>query len=264
MENENKKQNRVLLVGLLLIVLVILFTFFRSDFKKGASETAKEEVPNYPQISATDLKTRLIKDTNIQFLDIRSSDEYNLEHINNSVNAAPGEIPSGISSQKTVVILADSSGGDALSKTFNSLKNNKFNEILVLTRGISSWKEAGGSTISIGDPSSFVDQSKITYISPEDLKKIIDDKNSVKYILDVRQKQSFDAGRIPGAENIFLDDIEKSVDKIPLGENIFVYGDSDLGGFQAGVRLYDLNFFSVKVLKGGFTDWKNKGFEIVK
>ena len=51
-------------------------------------------------------------------------------------------------------------------------------------------------------------------------------------------------------------------DKIPLTKEIIVYGSTDLQGFQAGVKLYDLNFFAVWVLDDGFLGWKEKGFAV--
>lgn len=265
MENESKN-NRVMLIGALLIALVFVFTLFRSEIGKDKSEdsTVKKEVEDYPKITAEDLKTRILGGNDIQIIDIRSSDDYNTEHIIDSININSEGSFDNIPQGKAIAILGYSNGSDNFPKIINSLKDKKFNDASVLTGGIASWKKSGGSTISFGNLESFTDNSKVNYITPEDLKIMTDNKNYPKYVIDLRSKQSFDSGHLPEAENIPLENLESSRSKIPSGKEIFVYGDNDVQGFQAGVRLFDLNFFSAKVLIGGFPSWKEKGFPIVK
>jgi len=271
MNQKEKKNNKVILVGMFLIALVFAFTIFKSEFRKKDSktlETKKETQINYPKISPEDLKNRMIKSLeNIEVFDIRISDDYRLEHLVGSQNATSEDFLNGISQEKTIIIIGyeeQDEQKEACKKAIEFIKNKGFENAYVLDGGISAWKEIGGSTISFGNPSSFSDNAKIIYISPEELKKIIDDQNYQKYIMDVSSKQSFDNGHISGAENIFLDDLEKSTDRIPSDKEMIIYGENNLQGFQAGVRLYDLGIMNAKVLKGGLPAWKEKEFEIIK
>lgn len=264
MEKSESKNNKVILIGIMLIALVFIFTFFRSGFSKD--KTANQTAPalNYPKITAEDLKNKLKDASGAEIIDIRSLNDYAIEHIPNSINAISEESFNGLSQAKTIALIGYSNQDEEYSKIIDYLKSKKINNIFILNGGIASWKGNGGSTISIGNPNSFVDNSKVVYITPEDLKAIIENKNYPRYILDVRAKQAFDSGHLNGAENISLDDLEKSSDKIPFGKELLVYGDTELQGFQGGVRLYDLGFMNFRVLKGGFASWKDKGFEIVK
>lgn len=264
--NSEKNNNKAILIGAILIALVLAYTLFKDDFKKTPqSGTITKDTPNYPRITAQELKNKLSNNKNdVQIVDTRSLDDYTAEHIVGSISAASQESLNAVSPEKTTAIIGYSSEDANTSGILNFLKNKKINDLFVLTGGFSAWKEMGENTISAGNPNSFTDQSKVTYITPEDLKKILDGKTYPIYILDIRSKQLFDAGHISGANNIFIEDLEKSKDNLPLGKEIVVYGDTEIQGFQAGVRLYDLNFFAARVLSGGLTLWKDKGFEVVK
>ena len=262
---ENKKQNRVLLIGILLIALVVTISFFRSKSEKKDNEIKSvQETKNYPKITAEELKQKIESDKNLQILDIRSSDEYQFEHIINSKNANSVESLSSFDPEKMTVIIGNYAETENSDKAFETLRDKKFKSSFILSGGFSAWKNSGGNTISIGNPGSFVDQSKAAYTTPEDLKKIVEDANYQKYVLDVRSAESFSKEHLPQAQNIPLDDLEKSTEKIPFGKEIFVYGENDTQGFQGATRLFDLNFFGTKILKGGIADWKAKGFPIEK
>ncbi len=268
MDRKEKKNNKVIIVGVILIALVFAYTIFKSEFKnkdsKKTVETKKETQLNYPKIAPADLKNRLKNSDNIEIFDIRGLDDYKLEHLIGSANATSEDFLNGVPQGKIIVIIGYEDQKEACNEAIEFVKDKGFKEAYVLDGGIPAWKEIGGSTISFGNPSSFSDNAKITYLSPEDLKKIIDDPNYPRYILDVSSKQSFGNGHISGAENIFLDDLEKSTDKLPFGKEIIVYGENELQGFQAGTRLYDLGIINTKVLKGGLPAWKEKEFEVVK
>jgi rhodanese-related sulfurtransferase len=267
MDERDKKNNKIIVIGAILIAMVFAYTIFKAEFLKEDSKnmaTKKDSQINYPKMAPEDIKIKSKNDDTVQFVDIRGSDDYKLEHLINSISATSEEALSGVSRDKTIIIIGYEEQKESYPKAIEFFRSAGFKEVYVLDGGILAWKEIGGSTISIGNPNSFVDTSKIIYILPEELKKIIEDQAYPKYILDVSSKQAFDSGHLAGAENIILDNLEKSADKIPSEKEIFVYGENDLQGFQAGVRLYDLGIMSMKVLKGGLPAWKEKKFEVVK
>lgn len=267
MDEKDKKNNKVIMVGALLIAMIFAYTIFKSEFKKDETKTTevkKETQINYPKITPDDLKGKLKKSNEIQVVDIRGSDDYKLEHLVGSISATSEDSLNGVSKEKIIIIVGYEDQKENYLKAIEFVKNKGFSEAYVLDGGIDAWKATGGDTISIGNPGSFVDNAKLIYITADELKKIIDDQNYPKFILDVSSKQSFASGHLPGAENIFLDDLEKSISKIPTGKEIFVYGENDLQGFQAGVRLYDLGIIGAKVLENGLPAWKEKGFEVIK
>jgi len=48
-------------------------------------------------------------------------------------------------------------------------KKENFQNFLVLAGGMEVWKQNGGPTVTYGDPTSIIDQSKVSYVEPENL-----------------------------------------------------------------------------------------------
>jgi phage shock protein E len=270
-ENKNKEK-KALIIGFTLILIVVLFTFLKPLFRKNQPSdsgiNSQKEIQEYPQISFSDLQTKIRNKENLEIIDIRTSDFYGAEHIIDSINIPSEELRGSnitVDPNKLIVVLSEGSDSDKYSEyqSIQLIKSKGFRNVEALSGGMLSWKNNYGQTISWGNPNSFVDQSKTTFISPEDLKKYIDAGNLI-YILDVRSPSSFSDGHLANAINIPLNELEKRKNEISLAKNIVVYGDSDLQSFQAGVRLHDLNFLSVQVLQGGFPLWKEKKLETFK
>ena len=103
---------------------------------------------------------------------------------------------------------------------------------------------------SFGDTTSFVDQSKITYIGLESFKKLLSEKEPSLFILDVQTEENYNKAHIVGATNIPLDQLEKRSGEIPAGRQIIVYGENDSISFRGGVHLSDLGIFTAQTLSG--------------
>jgi len=254
-----------LLIGLFLIIIVAIITFYRAenDEEFVIQEEIAEEVNNFSEISAKDLQKKIRTEENIKILDIRNRSEYEYDHIADSINMPLTDIEkSGIAigSESTLVVVGNP--GDNYNAVIETLENSGYHNILVLSGGFLQWKNNINQSISFGNPDSIIDQSKVEYITAEDLKRLID-TNYPAYILDVRQNKSFIEGHIIGAKNIPLSSLEERRNEIPIDADIITYGANEIESFQAGVRLYDLNFFSVSVFKEGLGLWKEKGYEVV-
>ncbi|MFC1756432.1 rhodanese-like domain-containing protein [Patescibacteria group bacterium] len=255
-----------LLIGLFLIIIVAIITFYRAENNEEfvLQEEIIEEINNFSEISAKDLQKKIRTEENVKILDIRNRSEYEYDHIADSINVPLSDIEKSsvtIESENTIVVVGNS--GDNYNAVVETLENNGHQNILVLSGGFNQWKISMNQSISFGNPDSIIDQSKVEYIVAEDLKNLID-TNYPAFILDVRQNKSFTEGHIIGAKNIPLSSLEEKRNEIPIDADIVVYGANEVESFQAGVRLYDLNFFSVSVFKEGLELWKEKGFEVVK
>ncbi|HRZ95765.1 MAG TPA: rhodanese-like domain-containing protein [Candidatus Moranbacteria bacterium] len=269
MENQDKNQ-RVLLIGLFLIITVILIFFSKNYFfgkkysqEKNKTDVRLEELLKIKAISSEDLSKMITGGKPPAIFDVRDSDSFLVEHIIDSKNISHENLEKTLSSpekNKTYVIVGYS--GEDLSFNFpDSLENE---EIYLLSGGFSAWKNGRNPTISFGDADSFLDQSKVSYIKSEELKKTIEENERIFYIVDVRKSGSFSGGHIKNAVNIFLDDIEKRRREIPLGKKVVVYDEDGLWSYRAAVRLFDLGVFNVSVLSGGIEEWRKKGYEVVK
>ncbi len=108
-------------------------------------------------------------------------------------------------------------------------------------------------------------KAAIREISPTDVKAMIDDKQSV-VILDVRDREEFETGYIPGAINISRGTLEfKAPVMLPdKGAIVVVYCGIDLRSPLATKTLNDLGYKNALNMTGGLQVWKEKGYPIRK
>lgn len=74
-------------------------------------------------------------------------------------------------------------------------------------------------------------------------------------VLDVRTAAEFEAGAIPGAINIPVDELRERMGELPSDRNIAVYCKVGMRGYL-GTRILLQNEFSAHNLSGGFTTWQ--------
>ena len=277
MKND-QKERLALFVGFILILFVLVLTLFRSDVfssKNNASNVTNDSSvvattdgsPNYKTISATDLQKKiLINNTKIALtlLDVRSFDAYTAEHIMDSINISPDEFPIGqqVDAHTQVVVIGQNSTDGDIQKAVDELGKENFSNVVVLAGGMDSWKQFLGPTVTYGDPKSFADQAKVSYLDPQDLHDALASSTPV-FIVDVRSATDFANGHIAGAVNIPFDQLEKQRSKI-TERRVIVVGISELQEFQASVQMYDMLLVSPFVMRTAMPGWMSKGFELIK
>ena len=108
-------------------------------------------------------------------------------------------------------------------------------------------------------------KASIREVSVYDLKKMIDDKEKI-LILDVRDKQEFETGYIPGAINLSRGMLEFKINTLIPDKNatIVVYCGVDLRGPLATRTLNEMGYKDAENLKGGLKAWKAAGYPIAK
>ena len=102
-------------------------------------------------------------------------------------------------------------------------------------------------------------------VGVEEFDKLRADKKNV--VLDVRTKEEFDAGHLPGA--VLLDwngeDFEKQAAKLDKGKTYLVHCASGGRSAQAcALMSRKLNLTNCYNLKGGFTAWEKAGKPVEK
>jgi len=73
----------------------------------------------------------------------------------------------------------------------------------------------------VQQPAAQTDGQDAPRISLEDAKKAFDEKSAT--FIDTHPKAMYDAGHIPGAINVTVQDLETKFDKIPKGKKIIAY-----------------------------------------
>lgn len=96
--------------------------------------------------------------------------------------------------------------------------------------------------------------------SAHDLKTRLEWGEPAFTILDVRDRDAYNQGRIMGAMNMPLNElVEKAQGSIEPSRDIYVYGEGDEQTTQAANSLRGAGFYSVAELKGGLPAWKAVG-----
>ncbi|MFC1638286.1 rhodanese-like domain-containing protein [Patescibacteria group bacterium] len=215
-----------------------------------------------------ELHRKILQSKNdLLLIDIRDSEDYQQEYIEESINIPLSALYQNYTSlsktKKNIIIGYDFEQKDEIIEIVNFLTNKGFKNISVLSGGLYSWKEEFYPTISWGNPTSFEDRTKVNYIQPEQLKLAIENNYSV-FIVDARPEFLFNQGHIPGAHNIPIEQIESRKHEIPRAKEIVVYTENETRDFQVNVRLVDLNFLATYSIKGGLSTWQEKRFPIEK
>lgn len=121
-----------------------------------------------------------------------------------------------------------------------------------------------GCSTSNAPEDEHVDDIKNFEIAPSQLSKL--EKGAVK-VIDVRSEEEFLRGHVEGAFNILLEDISlSSLEKIGIRkiDEIVIYHNSGKRSSDAYKILDSLGFAKASSLAGGFTHWKEDGYEIVE
>ncbi len=259
-DSGKNRESRAVFVGGLLILLVALWFIGQKWWKNHqenslevpSSSTPPTEEKSNPALTVTveNVRQKIVNGDKVKFLDVRGQENFQTEHIPHSLPLSPGALASysGESNEFSVVVYS-TKDTQSLEAVKNILKQ-KSAQFFLLDGGIEEWKKTGNPTIVLGDPNSFIDQSKVTYITPEATLALLSQEGNNIFILDVQSEQNYQKKHIKGAKNIPLDQLEKRSEEIPPAKKIIVYGDSELLSFQGGVRLSDLGIFTAKTISG--------------
>lgn len=274
--NQEKNNLKAIIIGLFLIILAVLAIFFRPNFfsKKNKNaelpaqnETKKENLYNFPSISCADLLKKIEGKEDLEIIDLRNPADFEMEHILNSKNISLSDLAQNISAldkNKQYFIVDDLGFSPAEIEMMQFFQKNEFKKVSYLEGGIVQWKNEYNATISVGNPNSPVDQSKVIYLGIDELSSAIEAKKSNLYILDLRSANEYATGHIAGAQNIPLGFLETRYSEIPRGKKIILYSNDGLPAFQGAVKLFDIGILNVYALSDGLNAWKQKGLEVVK
>lgn len=79
------------------------------------------------------------------------------------------------------------------------------------------------------------------------------------YVIDARDKAQFDKEHIPGATNIDWRQVLAKRNVIPKDKPVLIYCNTGSLSAQAGFALRVAGYDNVRILQGGFSEWKTKG-----
>ena len=79
------------------------------------------------------------------------------------------------------------------------------------------------------------------------------------YVIDARNKEQFDKEHIPGAMNLEWRLVLEKRASIPKDKPVLIYCNSGSLSAQAGFALRVAGYENVRIIQGGFAEWKRKG-----
>ncbi|HTL01032.1 MAG TPA: molybdopterin-synthase adenylyltransferase MoeB [Vicinamibacterales bacterium] len=100
-------------------------------------------------------------------------------------------------------------------------------------------------------------QDNETEIDVRELKRKMDAKENF-FLLDVREPNEYQIGRIPGSTLIPLGEVPQRYQEIPKDREVVVHCKMGARSAKAAAFLRQQGFASVKNLKGGILDWSDK------
>jgi rhodanese-related sulfurtransferase len=99
-------------------------------------------------------------------------------------------------------------------------------------------------------------------VSVQQGKEMID--SDEVFILDVRTQEEYDEGHIMGSTLIPVDELDRRIKELPRDKKILVYCRTGHRSLTASEKLETDGFTQIYNMKGGITEWKNAGYEVVK
>ncbi|MEJ8817566.1 FAD-dependent oxidoreductase [Lacibacter sp. H407] len=85
----------------------------------------------------------------------------------------------------------------------------------------------------------------------------IEQQKPADLLIDVRRKDEFEAGNIPGAINLPVDELRNRLSEIPKNKPIYIYCEAGLRGYLAQRILRQNGYNNVANLSGGYYLWKS-------
>lgn len=234
------------------LIISVYYLVNPSEEKEGASsqnKNAASEESNNSKKTEVMLATpaeaeKAIRNKNYILLDIRPEKNYQNYHIESSINAPyeNSRLKSDSLEKDQTVIVVELIPSEKGLEVARQLITNGF-ETRCLKGGLSAYMKGGFPVISSGNYNSTTDRAKVSELTKEEVLEMTSSNDNIIF-LDVRKPFEFNESHIKGAVNIPLEELERRKSELPLREIIVV--DEDPGrSFQAAVRLFDMNIYSV-------------------
>jgi rhodanese-related sulfurtransferase len=241
-----------------------MFARFWYQYRAADPSLTSDETPaaGPRQISPAEVFARIQRNETVHFIDIRKRESFEAAHIIDAVWLSLTDIPHYQPPAGTlaVIVFGEENSPEQLSEIDALFKEKKF-PYAFLEGGMAHWIARGGGVITPGDINSYIDQTKVIAIDPSAVSALRSDLIRSVF-LDIRSEREYEESHASGATNIPLAQLESRRDSLPRPASLIVYGNTTSDGFSAGTQLFDMGFFGVRVITGGFEAWKNQGLPV--
>jgi rhodanese-related sulfurtransferase len=247
--------------GVLLILIVIITTIVRGLLifpQQNSSVITSEDRPEkiYSYIQVSELYQKKLDGTSLFIIDLRDPVDHAIDHIEGSQNISPSQLALQLpkfAPDEMIVLVGYAAFEELAEQGAKILDGAGIKNYFILSGGFEAWSNKSLQTVSWGDPTQFVDQSKVIYIQPEEVRQLLSADNP-PLLLDVREAYIYSEDHRDESLNIPLAEIETRKQEIPRTRDIVVYGVNPLESFRGGSKLFDLSLYNVKTLQGSYKD----------
>lgn len=132
--------------------------------------------------------------------------------------------------------------------------------VLILAIGLWVWPSAIASPVASPEVSLPAAQEQDPFL---DVAGAYQKYQQGALMLDVRTPEEWQAGHIPGATLIPLDQLSARSGELPPGQEIVIYCRSGNRSAQALSMLKEMGWENISSLEGGINDWIASGYEVV-
>ena len=99
-------------------------------------------------------------------------------------------------------------------------------------------------------------------VAPEVVAQQLRDRKAAPVVLDVRTADEFAEGRVPGAVNIPIDELEARLKLVPKDRPVVVYCAAGGRAAKAGRLLAAHGYTNVSEMAGSFNAWRKAGLPV--
>jgi rhodanese-related sulfurtransferase len=227
---------------------------------QGSSQVSQD---TYTLINTDELSTLHASDVwDFVIIDARNPGEYEEVHIKGAILVPQkkfDEYASALPTDNNVKLIFYCNGikcGKSKKAARQALKKG-YRNVFVYAEGMPVWEEKG---LPIYKGPDYEKKIETTIIPPDKLKSLISSTKEDFTVVDVRDKDEFAEGHIPGSLNIPVQDFAMKSDVLDKDKKIVVYCNSGGRSYQAYRKLMKLGYKNIA--QAIFADWKTAGYDI--
>jgi rhodanese-related sulfurtransferase len=240
------------ITGAALIIFLVLGGF-----------TCAAATEEYAIIPHTRLKEMVDRDLReFVLVDARNPEEYMEAHIPGAINIPEKEfdrLAGMLPAAKEFQLVFYCNGVKCGKSRKSALKAAELGyvNVFVYAEGMPVWEEAGYPFYKGPDYEKRIETTKVT---PGELLRLLESEPQNIEIVDVRDREEFAAGHVPGAVNLPLKEFALGSGKLDKKNKIIVYCNSGGRSYGAYRKLMRLGY--TDIYQAIFADWKEQGYPV--
>ena len=238
---------------------------------------------NIPDLRPEELKDLQDRVTDLIILDVRTPEEYSRFCIPGAVNVPGGDLIlwAGELRQKDTAIVVNCAGRTRSIIGTAALRRLGLTNVRALRNGTMGWVLGGfeleshpgrtapaspemGRTTASDLARGIADEEKISWMSPQELSRMVRLQRAMHYLIDVRSEGEYASGHVPGSINVPGGQAVQRADDFIAVRNapiVFISNES-ARAVMAAYWYGQMGFAKVAVLRGGLQAWSESGGEI--